>query len=84
MSDISIKVDSLAGSDIPGDLIPQMVRLANKLEITVEADLNDVLVIAKPGDDPFHLAVAWRRALRSKLPRPMAFARDGKELMERP
>lgn len=82
---ISIKVESLVGDNIPGSVIPDMVRLANKLGIDVEArDLNGVIVIAKPGDDELHLAVAWRRALSSKQANPIAFASDGKALLERP
>jgi len=84
MNELTIKVEATAGSDIPGSIIPDMVRLANKLHVTVEASLNDVKVFAYPDDDPFHLAIAWRRAMASKAPYPMAFARNGKELMERP
>lgn len=83
-TNIHIEIVALAGSDIPGDIIPEMVRLANKLDISVEANLNDVKTVAYPDDDPFHLAVAWRRAFKSTNPHPMAFARDGKEVMERP
>lgn len=81
---LTIKVEALCGSDIPGDVIPEMVRLANKLACCTESNLNDVKVIAYPGDDPLHLAVAFRRALVNKPPHGMALARDGQELMERP
>ena len=83
-TNLHIEVKALAGSDIPRDIIPEMVRLADKLGISVEASLNDVKTIAYPGDDSFHLAVAWRRQLSSKCSHPMAFARDGKRLMEQP
>lgn len=82
MDSISIKVEVLAGSDIPQKVIPEMVKLANKLDIGVEANLNTVTTIAYPGDEAFDLAIAWRRAMRSKNTHAMAFARDGKIFME--
>lgn len=84
MSDIIIKVEGMAGADIPGSLIPQMVNLANKVGCCVQSKLNDVITIAYPGDDAFDLAVAWKMAISSKHSPAFAFARDGKKLMEQP
>lgn len=83
-TDISIKLEVMAGADIPKSVIPQMVALANKIGCGIEASLNEVTTIAYPGDDALDLAVAWRRALRKPGNHKFAFAKEGKQLMEGP
>lgn len=47
------------------DACKQMVRLANRLGIDVDAKLNGVTVIAKPNASPVKLAALWEHAMQS-------------------
>lgn len=56
-----IDVQVYGGSNIPKDVIPEMVALADRLQISVWASLNGVRTLARPGDDAAALAEAWER-----------------------
>lgn len=71
---LTIEVSVMAGTDIPGNAIPQMVELANRLGCDVSAKCNDVEIIALPGDDPEELAKAWEWELGSTHPVKLATA----------
>ena len=71
MNDLSIKVECLAGADIPS-AIRQMLTLADRLEVTVRCKMNEVEVAARPGILPDDLIRAWRTELESE--RPYKFA----------
>lgn len=74
-----IEVDVRPGANIPASAIPDLIELANRLGVTVQAKANGVLVMAGPGDDPIDLAIAWEVELRSKRPHPIAVAWQGRE-----
>jgi len=63
-SDLYIDVQVYGGSHIP-DVIRQMVELANRLQISVWAELNGVRTLARPGDDPAAIIASWDEALTS-------------------
>lgn len=67
MSKIHITVETYAGGFIP-DLIRAQCELANQMGVDVHSKLNGVTVIAKPGDDPVALAVAWEQELHGDRP----------------
>lgn len=61
MSQISLEVDALAGSDIT-IVCREMCELANKLNIYVSTKFNDTLLLAGPNEDYKELvAKYWRK-----------------------
>lgn len=79
MSDLylDVQVKAYGGSNIP-EVIKQMVALADRIGITVWAELNDVRTLARPGDDAERIWRAWEEASGSKMPYKMASDRgDG-------
>lgn len=60
-----IDVKVYGGSDIP-KAINQMVLLANRIGLTVWADLNGVRTLARPMDDPQMITLDWHEALKNK------------------
>lgn len=61
--DIGVKV--YGGAHIPR-VIRQMVGLANRLEISIWADLNGVRTLARPGDNHEAIYEAWDAAITHK------------------
>ncbi len=59
---LTVKVECSPGSSIDASCV-DMCDLANRMEVTVEADFNGVKVIAFPNVDPKKLATAWRESL---------------------
>ena len=61
MSQISLEVDALAGSDIT-IVCREMCELANKLNIYVSTKFNDTLLLVGPNEDYKELvAKYWRK-----------------------
>lgn len=77
---VSIKVEVLAGSSITSQSIPEMIALANRVGVPVEASLNGVTTIAHPGDDEIDLALAWEHEIGSKGTVKVAMAWRGREM----
>lgn len=71
MRNLFLKVEALAGSEIRRTC-DEAIQLADKLGITVEFNFNEVIVLARPGDDYEELAEAWNKALHSKYQIKMA------------
>lgn len=69
---LTIEVHVMAATDIPGNAVPQMVALANRLGCDISAKCNSVRIIAHPGDDPEDLAAAWDWELGSTHPVKLA------------
>lgn len=65
MSRISVSVECRAGSDIHYAIV-EMIQLADRLGIDVEAKMNSVKVIVHPGDDPQITSWRWDEALKEK------------------
>lgn len=65
-SDVYLDVKVYGGSDI-AKVCRDMVALADRMGITIWADLNDVRTLARPGDDGHALWLAWQEAARSKV-----------------
>ncbi len=62
MSSLKIDIGVYGGANIPDEVIPEMVALAERLQISVWADLNGVRTLAQPGDSSIQLAIQWREA----------------------
>lgn len=71
---LTVEVQVMAATDIPGNAIPQMVQLADRLGCDVSAKCNGVKIIALPGDDPEELAAAWEWELGGTHPVKLATA----------
>lgn len=69
---LTISVEVMPATDIPGKAIPQMVELANRLGCDVSAKCNGIKIIALPGDDPAELADAWYWEMGSAHPVKLA------------
>lgn len=70
-SDIYLDVKVYGGTDI-SKACRDMVALADRMDITIWAELNGVRVLARPGDDGAALWQAWQDAVQSKASHPMA------------
>jgi hypothetical protein len=62
---IHIDAEVSAGADIH-DACSELVALATRLQVPVEAMFNDVHLFAVPGGDPALLEANWRKAIDSK------------------
>jgi hypothetical protein len=71
---LTVEVNVMPATDIPGNAIPQMVELAGRLGCDVSAKCNGVKIIALPGDDPEELAAAWEWEIGSTHPVKLATA----------
>ncbi len=73
---LTVEVQVMPATDIPGNAIPQMVELATQLGCDISARCNGVKIIALPGDDPEELAAAWEwesgSRIRTRSPPPTA------------
>ena len=65
MRELWLKVEVMAGTSID-DAAKEMVALANRLAVSIEADFNGVRVLATPDDDPREVASDWRTAFTRK------------------
>jgi hypothetical protein len=59
--DLYIDLNVYGGAFIPS-VIRQMVELANRIGISVWAELNGVRTLARVGDDPEKIHAAWEEA----------------------
>lgn len=64
MSALTVNVDVLAGTNIT-DACRELCELADRLDVSVEMNFNDVTVVAKPGADSRELTEKWRTELES-------------------
>lgn len=62
---LTLEVEGGLGENIPGKIIPDMIRLADRLMINVRAELNGIRVFVRPGDDPLIVAQNWQRSLET-------------------
>jgi len=62
LSGLMVRVELVAGLQVD-EAIASMCSLAGRLGAAVVADLNDVLVVANPGDDPRALLADWHERL---------------------
>lgn len=70
-SDVYLDVKVYGGADI-AKVCRDMIELADRLGITIWADLNGIRTLARPGDDPAALWKAWQEAGQSKNAYPRA------------
>lgn len=66
MSNISLKVDGFAGSDIY-KIFDDMLSLANKLEIIITCDINGATVMMKPNADLSRAQEMWDETMTSEF-----------------
>lgn len=64
-SDLHITVQVYGGAHIPR-VIEEMVDLANRMQISVWAELNGVRTLARVGEDPVAIYRAWEEAIDKK------------------
>ena len=57
-----LELKAAASNESTESLIAKAVEIANRLGITVEADIRGVTLIVEPGDDPATLFANWERA----------------------
>lgn len=69
---LSFDVEVMAGTDIPGEAIPQMIDLANRLGCDVTARCNGIKILARPGDNPKELAGSWEEEVKGYWPHKLA------------
>ncbi len=65
MNTLYIEVTAFCGSDV-GDACADLVRLADRMGITVRCKMNGVQCIVSPGDRDYVLYKNYRRALRKE------------------
>ena len=70
-NDLTIKVGVLGGAHIER-VCEQMVELANRTGVSVEADLNGVKTVARPGVSASALYLTWSAESDSKHPHKFA------------
>lgn len=63
MSSLKIDVGVYGGANISDEVIPEMIALADRLQIHVWAELNGVRTLARPGDSSVRLAIKWQESL---------------------
>lgn len=66
MSNLTITVEYSPGIMIV-DIIKQMVDLANRMQIKVHCEINQIHVFVSPGDPPKKIYVNYNRASIQKL-----------------
>ena len=67
MSNISIEVKGVAGSDI-NLVVVDMVELASRLKIDVWCKFNEMSVLARPDDEYHGVMEAYHRAMNNDSP----------------
>lgn len=72
MKGFYLRLESTAANCTPAEAIRELVGFAQRIQITVSAEVNGVDVIAHPLDDPDKVIRAWESA--AKEGRPFAVA----------
>jgi hypothetical protein len=58
-----LKLDTVAADSDPRNAVRKAVDVANRIDICIHVYINDVLVMAFPGDDPELLVREWQKQL---------------------
>lgn len=58
-----LKLDTVASAADPKNAVRKAVNVANRIGICVHVDINGVLVMAFPEDDPELLVLEWEKQL---------------------
>jgi hypothetical protein len=77
MANLSLEVECFGGSTID-ECCEEAMKLANRLEITVMFQFNEVKCMACPGDDAKRLASDYYSELKSKRPYKLARGTDAR------
>ena len=67
-----IEVEASLGDSVEEQIIPEMIALANRMQIAVQCTINDVKTTAYPNDDIARLYRAWK--LGMNRPHKLAMA----------
>ena len=65
MSSVSIKCELFAGTDI-NEACSDLVGVANRVGVLCEAKFNDVILWARPADDPSEIVKSYHMQMDSK------------------